>query len=207
MFLFGLVKMLPIKKSPAAAAVAEYYDQLIHQVFRPEWPAGESGKVIAIAPASAGAGASTVIREIGRELANQSNRKTVVIAAERLLSIELAELKLWLNDCAKPEGGLVVFDADPEKTRIIGGRQECMELLRRHFDCVLVDFPSSKMTSGIAALAEMTDGFVIVVAGGETRREEIERSRRLIETVGGKILGLVLNKRRYPVPNWLYKKM
>ena len=207
MFLFGLVKMLPTRKSPAVATGTDYYEQLIHQVFRPEWPVEKSGKVIAIAPASAGAGASTVANEIGQELASHGDRKTLVITAEKLLSIEMAELKLWLRGCAKPEGGLVVFDADPGKTRTTGGRQECLKTLRDHFDYILVDFQSSKMSGGIPVLAEMTDGFVMVVAGGETRREDVERSRRLIETVGGKILGLVLNKRRYPVPDWLYKKM
>jgi protein-tyrosine kinase len=34
----------------------------------------------------------------------------------------------------------------------------------------------------------------------ETVRDKIKRS-------GGKILGLVLNKRRYYIPEWIYKRL
>jgi Mrp family chromosome partitioning ATPase len=48
---------------------------------------------------------------------------------------------------------------------------------------------------------------VIVVEAGESRRDEILNAQRTIEASGGKFLGFVLNKRRYPVPGWLYKRL
>ena len=45
------------------------------------------------------------------------------------------------------------------------------------------------------------DGVVIVAAAGQTRRDEIRRAGRVVEMAQGKVLGYVLNKRKYPVPN------
>jgi len=51
------------------------------------------------------------------------------------------------------------------------------------------------------------DGVAVVVAAGQTRRDEILNAQRTIEQAGGKFLGFVLNKRRYPVPEWLYRRL
>jgi len=56
-------------------------------------------------------------------------------------------------------------------------------------------------------LASSVDGVVVVVEAGQSRREEITNAQRTIEQAGGKFLGFVLNKRRYPVPEWLYKRL
>jgi len=207
MFIVGLVKMSPSKKTPVFTAESEHYDQLIHMVFRPESATVENGNVVAFVSASAGAGSSSVAREIGRELAGYKGKRILVMAAEKLKSIEKAELEIWLRDCAVSDDNLIVFDAAERLTRTKGGREACLKLLRRHFDYILIDFQSSNATSGLSALAEFTDGVVMVVAAGETRREEIERSRQMIEMAKGRTLGLVLNKRRYPVPVWLYKRI
>ena len=56
-------------------------------------------------------------------------------------------------------------------------------------------------------LASMVDGIVIVVEAGQSRRDEILNAQRTIENAGGNFLGFVLNKRRYPVPEWLYRRL
>ena len=56
-------------------------------------------------------------------------------------------------------------------------------------------------------LSSNVDGVAVVVEAGQTRREEILNAQRTIENAGGKFLGFVLNKRRYPVPEWLYKRL
>ena len=56
-------------------------------------------------------------------------------------------------------------------------------------------------------LANSVDGVVVVVDAGESRNDEIINAQRTIESAGGKFLGFVLNKRRYPVPEWLYKRL
>jgi len=45
-------------------------------------------------------------------------------------------------------------------------------------------------------------------AGSRSRRtskSQIDRAAKLVNETGGKLLGFVLNKRRYPIPRWLYR--
>ena len=72
---------------------------------------------------------------------------------------------------------------------------------------ILIDCGALKDSTDAAMLASRVDGVVIVVDAGESRREEILNSQRMIQTAGGKLLGFVLNQRRYPVPEWLYKRL
>jgi Mrp family chromosome partitioning ATPase len=82
-----------------------------------------------------------------------------------------------------------------------------VDALRVSFDNILIDCGSVKNSTDAALLGSSVDGVVIVVNAGQSRRDEILNSQRMIETGGGKFLGFVLNKRRYPVPEWLYKRL
>ena len=48
---------------------------------------------------------------------------------------------------------------------------------------------------------------VVVVAANETHKTQIANVERQIQMVNGKILGYLLNKRKYMVPDWLYKRI
>jgi len=62
-------------------------------------------------------------------------------------------------------------------------------------------------SSEAAVLASRVDGVVVVVEAGHSRRDEILNAQRTVLQAGGKFLGFVLNRRRYPVPEWLYKRL
>ena len=53
--------------------------------------------------------------------------------------------------------------------------------------------------------APATDGVVLVVEAGRAGKEQINRAAQMITEAQGTLLGFVLNKRRYPIPNWLYR--
>ena len=84
---------------------------------------------------------------------------------------------------------------------------DSVDALRVSFDNILIDCRSLKDSTDAAMLASMVDGVVIVVDAGDSRRDEIVNAQRMIETAGGKFLGFVLNQRRYPVPEWLYRRL
>ncbi len=54
-------------------------------------------------------------------------------------------------------------------------------------------------------LAPEVDGVVLVVEADRTKRDQILRARRTIEMANGKLMALVLNKRRHVVPEWIYR--
>jgi Mrp family chromosome partitioning ATPase len=84
---------------------------------------------------------------------------------------------------------------------------DAVEALKVSFDNILIDCRSLRSSTDAAVLANSVDGVVVVVDAGESRNDEIINAQRTIESAGGKFLGFVLNKRRYPVPEWLYKRL
>lgn len=248
MFIAGLVKMLPVartatpgqeiirpareaaRSAPAAGYLADEancYDQLIHSVFRPADQKQQTGKVIAFTSASAGAGTSFVLQEIGDELACYDDKKTLIIEAKKLQTCAKAELEKWLKLRAITDANLSFLKAEDEQTKhgkspaalsksqkkALARRNRAaspadnLKLLSSHFDYILVDCQPAKASNEMLLLAKLVDGVVIVAAAGQTRRDEIQRSQQVIEVSEGKVLGFVLNKRRYPVPDWLYRKI
>ena len=75
------------------------------------------------------------------------------------------------------------------------------------FDFVLVDvdyvgspfFSSSAVSAG--------DGVVLIVRAGKTNREVATRACETVRRVGGNILGVILNRRQFPIPDFIYRRL
>jgi len=72
-------------------------------------------------------------------------------------------------------------------------------------DWVLFDSPPVNSFNDSMALAARMDGVVMVIQAEKTRSELAQSAKQQLENAGGKILGVVLNKRRFYIPEWLYK--
>jgi len=77
---------------------------------------------------------------------------------------------------------------------------EVLGELSRRYDFVIVDTPALETGLDALALAPHVDGCVLVVRAGKTGRAALLRSKQQIEQAGGKITGLVFNRRRRWVP-------
>ena len=53
----------------------------------------------------------------------------------------------------------------------------------------------------------VSDGLILVVESDKVRREVIDRAREKLLKSGAKIICAVLNKRKFYIPRWLYKKL
>jgi hypothetical protein len=82
-----------------------------------------------------------------------------------------------------------------------------LDELRRQYRYVLIDCASMKETQDAVRLASLVDGIVLVIEANRTQKEQILHAERTLESARGKILGYVLNKRTYAVPNWCYRAM
>jgi hypothetical protein len=194
------------------------------------------GGAIAFTSASPGEGVTHVTKLFAVELARYTTRRTLVIAAERLSTLGVEDYmhmpwnchptnieNLWMLPATKsrrfPNAGTFVseeIDELPTRTRLMRVPQQSEEVdtgldsvdaLRINFDNILIDCSSLHTSSDAAVLASRVDGVVIVVEAGRSRRDEILNAQRTIEKAGGKFLGFVLNRRRYPMPEWLYKRL
>lgn len=66
--------------------------------------------------------------------------------------------------------------------------------LEKEADIVVIDSPPCLPIADAAILARLADGIILVIDSGRTRRDEVLRSKELIQNAGGRILGVVLNR-------------
>jgi polysaccharide biosynthesis transport protein len=83
----------------------------------------------------------------------------------------------------------------PNPAELIGSEQmaNLLKVLQRHFTHVVIDSPPiASFTDGVL-IASMVDGVILVVHSGKSSRQIIRRSRQLLQDIGAKIFGVVLN--------------
>jgi Mrp family chromosome partitioning ATPase len=79
--------------------------------------------------------------------------------------------------------------------------------LRGEFDYLLMDTPPASSHPDAVLLAQLTDGVVLVVGSNTTRRETARTAKESFKASRVPILGAVLNKRTYPIPEALYARL
>ena len=75
----------------------------------------------------------------------------------------------------------------------------------QQFDYVVLDGPPLDEAPESISLSSKVDGVMLVIDAEHTRRRIALRAKKRIQEVGGNVVGLVLNRRKFYVPNWLYK--
>jgi Mrp family chromosome partitioning ATPase len=79
--------------------------------------------------------------------------------------------------------------------------------LRAEFDYVLIDAPPLRQYGDAVTLGWLADGVVLILEANSTRREFARQIVERLEATQIKILAAVLNKRSFPIPQILYKKL
>jgi hypothetical protein len=108
----------------------------------------------------------------------------------------IGDSSLFLSPAsAHPSSGPQVLDSF--KVR------EFLEELRPRFDLILVDSPPAIVSPESMAFCRLSDGVVLVLGAEETRWQVAEKVKDQTISNGGNILGLVLNKRRHYLPDFM----
>ena len=79
--------------------------------------------------------------------------------------------------------------------------------LRAEFEYSIVEGPPAGLSSEAAALGQLTDGIVLVLAAHKTRRAAARKIKETLEGAGTRILGIVLSERTFPIPAALYRRL
>lgn len=99
------------------------------------------------------------------------------------------------------------MDADAANVLNSDGLKTRFAELRREFDYVIVDAPPLTRCADAITLGQVTDGFVMVLEANATRKEVAQLAAANLRAANIQILGAVLNKRTFPIPDSLYKKL
>jgi protein-tyrosine kinase len=187
---------------------------------------GHNLKTILFIGTAHGDGASTTAINFATTLARNHQRKVLLVEANlRTPGIHVA-LRI------EREGGLsdIITNGDnpqsnikkvyPENLSVVTAGSELsgpvslfesdrfdsfLSSMRDLFDFIILDVPPVTNFSEALVLCNKLDGVVLVLEAGKTRKQVAVRAKEEIEAAGGNILGVVLNKRKFHIPQWIYK--
>ena len=82
---------------------------------------------------------------------------------------------------------------------------EFWDSLKDRFDLIIVDSPPATMFPDGPAIVSRIDGVILVVEAEKTRWQVAQSVKEKILKSGGNILGIVFNKRRFYIPEVVYR--
>lgn len=93
---------------------------------------------------------------------------------------------------------LAAGNLPPSPATVLTSRafRSALEDATEHYDVVIIDSPPVLSVADANLLVPLTDGVVIVVDAAKTRRPQLAEALRSIESAGGRVVGIVLNKAR-----------
>jgi protein-tyrosine kinase len=187
-----------------------------------------SGKIIQFVASRQGEGTSTIVRELARVAAIKFGKSVLVLDANRVrpvqhhffgLSPEHTLEDLLMNGCSTDEALSQYSDSTLFIAQVCGESGSVadvfdspaafalLDAMRQRFDLVLVDSPAVIFSSDCLAICGKMDGVVLVVEADNTRWPVAEATKESITKAGGSVLGMVLNKREYYIPEAIYRRL
>ena len=79
--------------------------------------------------------------------------------------------------------------------------------LREQFDYVIVAAPAVLAGPEAMAIAAGVEGVILLIAENTTRRDAAKMAIENLETSAGRILGVMLTNRSYPIPSAIYRRL
>jgi len=185
----------------------------------------KKAKRLAFVAASPGAGTTTVVAGVARALSLTFKEKTLVVEVKS----EDSDTRGSLSSAIRMSPPVAVSGNGIADIRVVNANLDLMKVTAKSDDLspdricrishlfeevfcsaslyenLLIDLPSSLPSYVRLAVAKECAGVVLIVEAGRTRYEVLERLRTEYAREDMVILGAVLNKRRFHIPNSIYK--
>lgn len=79
--------------------------------------------------------------------------------------------------------------------------------LRQDFELIVLDLPPTGEMDESLLASQLVDGFLLVLEADRVRKHVAQRAKQRFEQDHAKLLGVVLNKRKNHIPEWLYRRL
>jgi len=209
-------------RSPTYAA----YERIIQRLLKYRRTPRQS--VILVTSAVVGEGTSTVARNTALALARHETEQVLLVDANIRNPTQHKEFgferEVGLSDVlmgAAPLTSAIKGDDASEMSVMTAGSKvpSPTQLLSAPalegivmgmlslYDWVIIDGPPVTAYPDSASIAAVSGGAVLVVGAESTRSEVVEEAKRTIQATGVDLLGAVLNRRRYHIPGFIYKRL
>jgi capsular exopolysaccharide synthesis family protein len=78
-------------------------------------------------------------------------------------------------------------------------------MMKSKFDYVIFDTAPISKFSESRILACLLDGILLIVESTKDRKQVILKAKKQIDSCNSNLIGVILNRRKYYIPSWLYK--
>ena len=118
-----------------------------------------------------------------------------------------------LSSCVRTIGGsqLKLLPAGTRRSRPSASRSEraaeLLEQARRDYRLVIVDLPPTAAIDQSLWKSPALDGVLLVIQSEHVRRQVALHIKDDLARAQVRLLGVVLNKRKLHIPDWLYRKL
>lgn len=82
-----------------------------------------------------------------------------------------------------------------------------LKKVREDFAYVILDAPPVNSYSEPRVIGTKVDGVILVIESGKTRKQVAIKAKQELEEAGAKVLGVILNRRKHYIPEWIYKRL
>ena len=169
---------------------------------------GKSTTVANLAVSMAQAGKTVLV--LDADLRNPTQHKFFGLDNAQGLSVALVQdldFQQYIRETAVP--GVMVLTGGPippNPAELVGSKRmkRLMQEVSEQYDMVLIDTPPIVAVTDAAILAQEVDGVILVLAAGEVSKDFAQRAKELLDKVGAKILGAVLNKADMKTSEYYY---
>lgn len=96
----------------------------------------------------------------------------------------------------------------PNPAELLGSKKmkSMIQEFEKFFDIILIDSPPVLAVTDAQILSTLSDGVIILSAYGKSEKPALVKAKELIDKVGGKTIGVVLNKVPEQVDDYYYSK-
>lgn len=200
--------------------------RLVQRLFLSQ--ASNAYRVVVFAGIDRGSGCSRVCLESARILAsNTSSRVCVVDANFRTPALsDFCEMPNHhgLADCLAQDGSIGTFAKRVRSSNLwllsagaLTGSSPALlnsdrlkhrvQELRDEYQYILIDVPALNLHTDAVAVGQVSDGVVLVLHADSTRRESALRGIQSLRDARVEVLGAVLNRRTFPIPEFVYRRL
>ena len=85
--------------------------------------------------------------------------------------------------------------------------EDIVKELRERFSLVLFDAPPLAESSDALVMVPASDGVIMVIEAERTRWQVAQNAKERMAIQGANILGVILNRRRFHIPQFIYKML
>lgn len=162
-----------------------------------------------------GADSSAVAYDLAQTLSLSSHKVLLVKVHDVGAGKGSGDFKARVSELLKKtgknySGGVVTLDvalsdlprpASPQEAVFV----DTVQVLEQEFSVILWDLPPVDKAAQTRMIAQYTQGVILVVEAGQTRWQTTRYAMEHLRFSDCKILGVILNKKKNYIPNWLYK--